>query len=98
METSYTVFVHLLAPDGKMYGQQDSIPWGGRLPTTHWVAGEFIADEYHIPVPQEAPSGIYTFAIGMYDLQTGLRLAAVDGDGTPLANDSVSLGQVTIHE
>jgi hypothetical protein len=98
METSYTVFAHLLGPDGKTYGQQDSVPWGGRLPTTHWVPGEFITDQYSIPVSEDAPKGTYSFAIGMYDLQTGLRLAAVDGDGTPLANDSVSLGQVTIHE
>ena len=98
METSYTVFVHLLGPDGKMYGQQDSIPWGGRLPTTHWLPGEMIADQYAVPVSQDAPSGTYTLAVGMYDLQTGIRLAAVDADGTPLLNNSVPIGKVTIHE
>ena len=98
METGYSVFVHLLGPDGKIYGQQDSVPWGGRLPTTHWVTGEVITDEYAVPVSQDAPAGAYTLLVGMYDLQTGMRLAAVDGDGTLLANNSVSLGQVTIHE
>jgi hypothetical protein len=98
LETSYTVFVHLLGPDGKMYGQQDSIPWQGRLPTTHWVAGEVITDEYAVPVSQDAPAGAYTLLVGMYDLQTGIRLATIDADGTPLANDSVPIGQVTVNE
>ena len=98
METSYTVFVHLLGPDGKVYGQQDSVPWQGRLPTTHWVAGEFITDEYHIPVPQDAPPGTYTLAVGMYDVQTGIRLAAVDGDGTPLDGNSATIGEVAVYE
>jgi hypothetical protein len=98
VETSYSVFVHLAGPDGKMYGQQDGVPWQGRLPTTHWVAGEFITDEYHIPVPQDTPGGTYTFGIGMYDLRTGIRLTAVDADRTPLPNNSVPIGQVTVHE
>jgi hypothetical protein len=98
METSYTVFMHLLGPDGKMYGQQDSVPWGGRLPTTHWLPSEMIADRYAVPVSPDAPSGEYTFAIGMYDLQTGIRLTATDADGTPLPNNSVPIGQVTVHE
>ncbi|HUV93829.1 MAG TPA: glycosyltransferase family 39 protein [Anaerolineae bacterium] len=98
METSYTVFVHLLGPDGRLHGQQDSVPWGGRLPTTHWVAGEVITDEYVVPVSQDAPTGAYTLLVGMYDVRTGVRLAALDGDGTPLANNAVPIGQVPIHE
>jgi hypothetical protein len=98
METSYSVFVHLAGPDGKIHGQQDSVPWGGHLPTTHWLPGEMITDEYAVPVSQDAPAGAYTLVMGMYDLQTGIRLTAVDANGTPLPNDSVPLGQVTIHE
>ena len=98
METSYTVFVHLLGPDGKMYGQQDSIPWGGRLPTTHWVAGEVITDEYAVRVSQDAPAGRYTLLVGMYHVQTGIRLAAVEADGTSLPSDCVLIAEVAVHE
>jgi len=98
METSYTVFVHLLGPDGRLYDQQDSIPWGGRLPTTHWVAGEVITDEFAVPVSQDAPAGAYTLLVGMYDVRTGVRLAALDGDGTPLANNAAFIGEVTLNE
>jgi hypothetical protein len=57
-----------------------------------------ITDEYHVALPQDTPGGTYTFVIGMYDLETGLRLAAMDAEGAPLPNNAVPVGQVTVHE
>jgi len=98
MDTSYTVFVHLVGPNGQTYEQQDSIPWQGRLPTTYWLAGEVIEDQYTVPLSPDAPKGTYSLVIGVYDLETGIRLAAADADGKPLADNSISIGQVTVHE
>jgi len=98
MHTSYTVFTHLLGEQGDLVAQRDQVPGDGAFPTTGWRPGEVIADQYVLDVPLDAPSGNYTFSIGMYDLATGMRLAAVDVDGTPLVDNSVSIGQVIVHE
>ena len=57
-----------------MGGQWDSVPSGGLLPTTNWLQGEVIADEYEVPIKAGAPPGEYTIEIGMYEASTGERL------------------------
>ncbi len=74
MRTDYTVFVHLLAPDGSMTGQQDRQPMGGRYPTTLWAAGEVVTDVYEIPIDPAAPPGKHRIEVGMYVAETGTRL------------------------
>ncbi len=73
-DKSYTAFVHLLDAEGNIWGQRDSIPGGGELPTTSWAPGEFLTDEYAIPVMPDAPAGKYTLALGLYDAETWQRL------------------------
>ena len=96
METSYTVFVHLLGEEGQIRGQRDTLPHDGRLPTDLWVSGEVVVDSYEVPVASEAEPGQYTLAIGMYDVGTGIRLPAVDAKGAGLPGDRVLLGGVLI--
>lgn len=86
METSYTVFTHLLDAAEQIWGQRDSIPGGGALPTTTWAEGEVITDEYEIAVNPEAPPGEYLIEIGMYDASSGTRLPVQDADGLPQGN------------
>lgn len=74
IDRSYTVFAHLLGSDGQLYGQQDNLPSRGTAPTTSWIPGEYIADEYNIQIKPEAPPGEYRIEIGMYDAVTGMRL------------------------
>ncbi len=74
MEVSYTVFVHLLDRENRIWGQRDSVPGNGTLPTTGWVKREVIADEYEFTVRPDAPPGEYLIEVGLYDAQTGQRL------------------------
>ncbi len=74
MEKSYTVFTHLLDEGDHILGQKDGIPGRGTLPTTGWLPGEIIADEYAIPVDPQAPEGEYILEVGMYLAETGRRL------------------------
>ncbi len=64
---SLTVFTHLLDEGGAVRGQKDGLPMGGRYPTDAWREGEYIVEEYLIPVEAEAPPGVYRIEIGMYD-------------------------------
>jgi hypothetical protein len=81
MDTSYTVFNHLLDEESRIWGQRDGIPGGGALPTSSWISGEYVVDEYEIPVQEDTPPGEYVLETGMYDLATMLRLPVLDSEG-----------------
>jgi hypothetical protein len=94
-ETSYKVFTHLLAEDDHIWGQKDDIPGEGTLPTTSWVKGEVVVDNYEIVMNEGAPDGKYRLKIGMYDPLTGERLPVV-GEGGKIEGDGVLLGEMQI--
>jgi len=87
METSYSVFVHLLDEAGRVKGQRDRIPMEGRAPTTGWIAGQIVVDEYEVPLAEGAPPGVYRIEVGMYDPHDMTRLQMVDAEGRPLPGD-----------
>jgi len=91
MDESYTVFTHLLAPDGSMTGQRDNPPVGGTYPTSLWLAGEVVADVYVIPVRADGAPGEHRLEVGMYIAETGTRLPLA---GTP--DDTILLQTVTV--
>jgi len=95
MNTSYTVFVHLLDEEGYIRGQRDSVPGDGALPTTSWAEGEIVADAYEIPVAPDAPPGNYTVVAGMYDAATGARLPVLDSGGH-LLGDHATVAEVSL--
>ena len=74
--TSYTVFAHVLDAQGQVVAQRDQRPGGGTRPTTGWVAGEYLTDEYVIELPEGASAAGLRVAVGMYDLGSGARLPA----------------------
>ncbi|MGA9349058.1 MAG: hypothetical protein WBW48_09675 [Anaerolineae bacterium] len=96
METSYTVFAHLLDAQDRTWGQKDNAPVKGTHPTTSWLPGEVVIDEYEIAVDAAAPAGEYQIEVGMYDLETMLRLPANDEQGNPLPSDHILLSKVRV--
>ena len=92
---SYTVFTHLLDAEQGIWGQKDSVPGDGALPTTSWVEGEIITDEYEIIVEPDAPPGEYVIEIGMYDASTGQRLSVLSHDQV-VEEDRLLLGVVHV--
>jgi hypothetical protein len=75
MDSSYTVFTHLLDSDGQKVAQQDNPPVNGTYPTTLWLPGEIIADPFSISIPADVGPGDYTINVGFYIAENGLRLA-----------------------
>lgn len=57
MESSYKVFTHLLDTQNRIWGQRDDVPIEGTYPTTSWLPGEVVIDEYEIVVDEIAPAG-----------------------------------------
>lgn len=96
MDTSYTLFVHLLDATGRIWAQADSLPVSGDYPTTSWLPGQVVSDAYRL-VPQEgAPTGEYRLAVGWYDLETGLRLPVFDAEGSRQPDDRLLIGPLSL--
>jgi hypothetical protein len=86
VSTDYTVFVHLAAPEGPPYAQDDGQPQRGTYPTSFWDVGEVVVDSHTVLVPADLPSGDYPLVTGMYLLETGQRLRWLAPDGTVQGN------------
>ena len=82
----YTVFVHLLGPDGRVHGQIDAWPVSGTRATSGWAPGELIRDPYQVRVDADAPPGDYQVEIGLYLLATNTRVPVLNADGAPIAD------------
>ena len=78
--TGYTVFVHLLAGDGRILAQHDGVPAGGARPTNEWLAGETVSDAHELAWRETGYSGPARLAVGLYDPLTGARLPMAAGD------------------
>jgi len=96
LDTSYTVFVHLLDATGQRISGWDNPPLGGDYPTSAWDAGEVITDEYVIPVPAHTLPGEYIIAVGMYNAKTGERLPVTLADGQQVPERWIILQTVRI--
>ncbi len=88
IEKNYTVFVHVVGTqfnpkqNNPLWGQVDRPP---KIPTTAWLPGEIVREEYAIRIDADAPPGKYTIVVGMYDAATGARLPVDHGDSLDLA-------------
>ncbi len=86
----YTVFIHVLEQDGTCcVWQQDAMPRQNEYPTSRWLPGEVVEDEYQIVLPEDLPPGDYPVEVGLYIAETGQRLR-VERPGEP-ENDTVLL-------
>jgi hypothetical protein len=76
----YTVFVQILTAetDERLAGV-DTPPLKGEWPTSRWVNGEVVVDEYLVAIPPDFPPGSYKVIVGLYRPETGQRLTLPDG-------------------
>jgi len=97
MEQSYAVFIHLVGPDGQIWGQRDSQPANGFRPTSTWVAGESIQDNHAVRLDSDASPGVYRLVMGLYDTVDGQRLPLFEG-GAATQSDAWELGTLVVLE
>jgi mannosyltransferase len=91
----YKVFVHLYDEGGTLVAQTDSEPGAALRPTNTWAPAERISDRYGVLIPGDAPGGIYTLAVGLYDVaDPASRL--ILADGTNAGADRLDLTQITV--
>jgi len=86
---NYRVFVHLIRPDGGLYGQSDKLNPAG-FPTSRWPLDEYVRDEHELLITDTLPPGEYRLSVGLWNATTGQRLLAYDRSGEMLG-DNVEL-------
>jgi len=94
----WTVFTHLVAPDGsRVVAQKDNPPRDGAYPTTRWQPGELIRDNYGLTVLPDTPPGRYWIEVGLYrtDVEGYPRMPVVDDQGRAVDNRAL-LGEVEV--
>jgi hypothetical protein len=80
------VFVHLYHSSGTLAAQNDAPPGQGIVPQALWQPGDRISEQVQLDVSALA-SGNYTVVTGVYDANSGVRLAAEAG-GARLPDDA----------
>jgi hypothetical protein len=85
----YTLFVHLVAEDGTIWGQHDAPP--ASAPTDRWRPGERLLELSMPSLKPDAPPGRYSVTLGWYEYPS-LRRATLDQGGA----DFVTLGQIEV--
>jgi hypothetical protein len=92
----FTVMRHLVDEQGIGLLIADSPPQNGDWPTSAWLSGHVVADEFLIALPLDPPPGRFDIAVGLYDPNTGARVAAVRPDGVPWPDDVILLRGVRL--
>jgi len=87
LERDYTVFAQLLGDDNSVVWQRDRYPVEGFKPTSTWQQNEIVEDLYAIPL--DFAPGRYTLIVGLYELETMVRLSTGQGD-------AVVIGEIEI--
>ncbi len=84
----WTTFVHVLDQTGAYVAGQDLQPLDGRFATSAWAPGDVVVADHAWQL--NLPAGRYQVQAGLYNADTGQRLALSDG-GT-----SINLGEITV--
>jgi len=83
-EVNYSVYIHLLGRGGRIVGQRDTYPAGGRLATSAWDTTGAFCNDVRVPLADDAQvPTVLRLTAGLYDLRTGDRLAVYDGWNRP---------------
>ena len=84
------VYVHVLAPDGRLLAQNDGDPVNGLAPSYTWHPDDPVIDRRAVMIPSDAPTGTLSVWVGLYRRSDGRRLLTGDG------SDGVRIGGVQV--
>jgi hypothetical protein len=88
MSRDYTVYVHVLGRGGQRIGGIDTYPGGGNYPTSLWLPGDVVVDDYAIPIAADAvaPTAA-SVRVGAYDRPGDNSLPAIDTRGKNIGSN-----------
>jgi len=86
-----SVFVHMIGPDGLLWGQSDKLMPVDFFPTGRWPLNRYLSDEHTLTLQSDAPLGQYTLKAGLWDRYTGLRMHVLDANSQVTDQDGIVL-------
>lgn len=96
MDQTYVMFTRVLDPQQQRWGGYDRWPQE-TANTILWHEGEVVTDAFGVPIAADAPSGVYTIDIGLYDeADPTVSPLPIMRDGQPTGQNSIRLGPVKI--
>jgi hypothetical protein len=87
----FSVFAHLLGPEGVLVSQHDGVPGVGFRPTSTWGEDELVTDCHWLPTPDGLLGGHYQLRVGLYRPATGQRLL-LQGESAEDSADAWEIG------
>jgi hypothetical protein len=97
--TSYTVFIHLIDEQGRLWFGHDYTPLGGAFPSylwfPKWIEGQWVNDPYRLVIPGDLPAGTYWLEVGMYEMGSIRRIPHLRASGT-MTGDRYIVGPVSV--
>jgi hypothetical protein len=81
IETNYAVFLHLDAPNGETMATTDE-RHPENIPTRNWPPGLYLRNPLRLDLPNDLPPIRYTLNAGLYNPETGQRLAMTGSNKT----------------
>lgn len=94
LEHAYTGFVQLLDSTGALAVGWDNPPCRESCPTTTWLPGEYLRDEYTLPLAELTAGQVYTVQVGLYEPQSLRRLVVLNAAGGVMG-DTIVLTTIT---
>jgi hypothetical protein len=92
MDQAYKIFVHVLDPSAsQVLAQRDAEPQAGAAPTTSWLPGEVLDDDFAITLPPNIAAGEYPIEVGIYEPRSGERLPLPNGDSRVLLSSRLQV-------
>ena len=90
---SEKVFLHVVDNQtGQVIAQADHEPDEGWFPTDYWQPKDVVEDSFSVVLPSRRDLSNVTLRVGMYDPQTGARLATLNlADGQRYPDDAIVL-------
>ncbi len=92
-------FVHLVDAQEHVVAQRDQTPGPDFQPSTLWLPGVEVADEYRLQIPVDATSAVVWPHVGLYDAATNARLTLAQKKGAESStapSDYVELAPIKI--
>jgi hypothetical protein len=94
LETNYSIFLHLDAPNGQTLATVDEVN-PENIPTRNWPPGLYLRNPLHLDLPPDMPPIRYDLNVGVYDRESNNRLALASGDSTAFTLGSIWLSTTT---
>ena len=81
LDTNYSIFLHLDAPNGQTLATVDEVN-PESIPTRNWPPGLYLRNPLHLRLPPNLPPIRYNLTTGVYNRETGERLPLANGTGS----------------